>query len=104
MEHRIRVEMSTSSNSTSAELAISEEAREGRCGLCGGVPVGPRVIRCGHNFCTRCLTDRLEKLRVESERKIGLFYNQANSAISIPQVTYSGNNPTSSTGKEPEAV
>ncbi len=42
-----------------------DEPRVSRCGLCGVEPVGPRVTRCGHNFCTRCLTDHLERLRTE---------------------------------------
>ena len=56
-----------------SERSFSSSAA--RCGLCGGEPVGLRVMRCGHNFCARCLADHLETLREYNENKNGPLNN-----------------------------
>ncbi len=46
------------------------EPRVPRCGLCRCEPVGPRLTRCGHNFCTRYLADHLDRLRTDSAAQV----------------------------------
>ena len=90
--------------SSSSVLTTRNEKRPARCGLCGHEPVGPRVTRCGHNLCTRCLTDHLETEKVQSQQQNRITADNHNEEDMKPAVVEPPKKKFKSNGGEPAGL